>query len=133
MNTHSVNEALRLYLQGLLPDISIHTPVNCDSLSEPYILVSCTADSELIPKNHTWACNVSVEVHTSAHDQDEEASRNQAADLFALLAKRCSREAVNALSTDFLLYSFALSSVLEPEAVEDAFIQRGEFRAVVQF
>ena len=59
--------------------------------------------------------------------------REQFSTLCALLGKRTTREAINGMAADFILYSLSLQSIEEPQTMDNDFIQTATFRVVVQF
>ena len=133
MNTHSINETLRRFLLEALPGVSIHTPVSNGELVAPYVLLSCVAEEELIPGNKTWECSLDVSLHYAAHDEAETTMREQFSSLCATLGRKTSREAINEVAPDFILYSLSLRSIEEPQAQDNDFTQTATFRVVAQF
>ena len=59
--------------------------------------------------------------------------REQFSTLCALLGKKTTRETINSMAADFILYSLSLQSIEEPQTMDNDFIQTATFRVVVQF
>ena len=85
ISPHSFTESLRAFLSEALQGIFVHTPVTNGELVLPYVLLTCTAEAERIPGNHTWECNLAVELHTSGEDVSDLSSREM---LSAIAARR---------------------------------------------
>ena len=60
ISPHSFTESLRAFLSEALQGIFVHTPVTNGELVLPYVLLTCTAEAERIPGNHTWECNLCI-------------------------------------------------------------------------
>lgn len=131
MNTHSLNETLRQFLADAFPTLAIHTPLNNGELKVPYVLISATADDELIARNNTWNLTLTVEVHSSAFDHPDSESREWATAVFQMLAQ--ARSSLNALAEDFVLYSILLTSIEEPSVKDNDFVQRAAFKVIAQY
>ena len=133
MNTHSITETTRRFLIEAKPGLAIHTPISNGELNTPYVLLSCVADDELIPGNNTWECSLTLALHSAALEEEETSMREQFSTLCALLGKRTTRESINGMAADFILYSLSLQSIEEPQTMDNDFIQTATFRVVVQF
>ncbi len=133
MNTHSINETIRRFLMETMPEVTIHTPISNGELSSPYVLLSCVAEEELIPGNNTWEYSMELSLHSAAHDEEETSMREQFTTLCALLGKKATRESVNKVASDFILYSLSLQGIEEPQTHDNDFIQTATFRVVIQF
>ena len=133
ISPHSFTESLRAFLAEALPDIPVHTPVNTGELVVPYLLLSCIAETERIPGNHTWECTLSVALHTSGDDQGDTASRELFGQICRMIGNPRTRDRLNKSGQDFSLYALALRSIEEPLTSENNFIQSATFRVVIQF
>ena len=133
MNPHSFTESLRLKLAFAFPGLSIHTAVMDGSRSLPYVLLSLSSGEERIQRNHTWNCELSVQLFTHAQDTSGEDARNQFSSLCAAVEKGSLREALNESASDFYLYRLSLQAVDEPMVQDDSFIQSARFRVLIQF
>ena len=133
MNPHSFTEALRLKLDAAFSGLSIHTAVMDGSRSLPYVLLTLSSGEERILRNHTWDCELSVQLLTHAQDTNGEEARNRFASLCAEVEKGSLRDLLNESASDFYLYRLSLQVVDEPMVQDDSFIQSARFRVLIQF
>lgn len=133
MNTHTITETILHFLMEAKPGLTIHTPISNGELNTPYVLLSCVADDELIPSNNTWECSLTFALHSATLEEEETSMRKQFSTLCALLGKKTTRESINGMAPDFILYSLSLQSIEEPQTMDNDFIQTATFWVVVQF
>lgn len=133
MNPHSFPESLRLHLAESFSELNIYTAVSGDDRSLPYVLLTLSAGEERILRNHTWECELAVQLHSNAHDLEGDAARQYYSDLCAAVCKDELREALNKSASDFFLYRISLLGVDESQAMDDTFIQTARFRVLIQF
>ena len=133
MNTHSIAEHVRSILTERMPNVTIYTPINNVELSEPYLLLSCTADEELISGNGTWECTLEAKFTHSGYVESLNEMRRAFAELCSWIANKEALNRINELAPDFILYHISLRGIEEPEANGNSFNQSASFRVVVQF
>lgn len=133
ISPHSFTESLRAFLSEALQGIFVHTPVTNGELVLPYVLLTCTAEAERIPGNHTWECNLAVELHTSGEDVRDLSSREMFSVICRTLQARKTRQQLDDSAADFQLYSISLRTIEEPQTLDNNFIQSATFRVVLQF
>ena len=76
---------------------------------------------------------MTLALHSAALEEEETSMRKQFSSLCALLGKKTSRDTINGMAADFILYSLSLQSIEEPQTMDNDFIQTATFRVVVQF
>lgn len=133
MNPHSFTENLRLKLDAAFPGLPIHTAIMDGSRVLPYVLLTLASGEELIRRNHTWDCELSVQLFTHAQDTGGEEARKGFASLCAEVEKSSLRDALNESASDFYLYRLSLLAIGEPMVQDDTYIQSARFRVLIQF
>lgn len=133
MNPHSFTENLRLKLDASFPGLSIHTAIMDGARSLPYVLLTLASGEERIQRNHTWDCELSVQLFTHAQDTNGEDARNRFSSLCAEVEKGSLRDSLNESATDFYLYRLSLLAIDEPMVQDDTYIQSSRFRVLIQF
>lgn len=133
MNTHSFTSLLRQALVDSQPGLNIYTPVMADNRSLPFALLTLYSGEEKIPRNHTWECELEIQVHTNAHDQSEDTARQFLSGIQRLVLNPALLESLNKSAEDFFLYRIALLAVDAPQAMDNTFIQTARFRVMIQF
>ena len=133
MNPHSFHELLREYMQEKLPGISARTPVRTGELVTPYLLLSCSGEELLVPNNNTWECTLAVELYTNAYDNPGADSRSIFSRVCSILSGKETRKALNERASDFYLYTLTLRNIEEPDTEDGVFVQRANFRVLLQF
>ncbi len=133
MNPHSFHELLCELVQEKVPDVSIRTPVRTGEVHTPYLLLGCLEEEQVIRGNDTWECTLSVELHTNAYDTPGADSRDMFSRICSAVSNKETRKALNERACDFYIYSLALRSLDDPTTEESDFIQRANYRLVIQY
>lgn len=133
MNPHSFTENLKHTLENNLSGLSIHTAIMEGSRALPYVLLTLASGEERIQRNHTWDCELSVQLFTHAQDTSGEDARNRFSSLCLELKKSGLRDTLNKSASDFYLYHLSLLAIDEPMVQDDTYIQSARFRVLIQF
>ena len=129
----SFTHLLQHHLHLAIPTVQVRCAAGTEDLTAPYVVISLSAEQELIPRNHTWELSVGVELHASAYDTQEEEQKQLFHALCAVLANPKFTDTLNSEATDFYLYSLRLQAVDEAQQQEKTHIQTARFRAVIQY
>lgn len=133
MNPHSFHELLRELMQEEFPQISIRTPVRTGELATPYLLLTCTGEEPLIAGNNTWECTLAVELHTTAYDNPGADSRDMFSRICRAIGEKSMKKSLNERAGDFYVYSLSQRSLDEPSTEDNDFIQRANYRVILQY
>lgn len=133
MNPHSFHELLREVMQEKFPKIAVRTPVRTGELATPYLILTCTGEALLVPGNNTWECSLAVELHTNAYDNPGADSRDIFSRICRTIAEKATKKSLNERASDFYVYSLAQRSLDEPSTEDNDFIQRANYRLVIQY
>lgn len=133
MNPHSFSETLRQVLAERHPELQLYLPVEDGERVYPYVLVTVTADEEIILMNHTWECSLEIQFHSNAYELAGVSARRYFSQLCAEMEKPELRLLLNDIAPDFYLYRIALLAVDEPQVQDESFIQSARYRVTIQF
>lgn len=133
MNPHTLAENVRSYLSSAQTELPVYAAVGTAELHAPYVLLTCVAEKELIPGNHTWEYTLEMSLISCACDESDEEMHRSFGTLCTLLESPQALPSINTNATDMLLYHLTLHSTAEPQAQDTLFTQSATFRIVVQF
>ncbi len=134
-DTSTFSETLRGYLAAALPDLPVllHIGTGKVDTAAPYVVLTVTAEQELVRGNHTWELGLVLELHAKAYETEGGEQQDLFRSLCSVIQTPALVDDLNRQAADFYLYALSLQGADEPLVQDNSFIQSARCRAVIQF
>ncbi len=135
MNTPSFLAAVRAALAEAMPGLDVRPHISTDEVNRaaPYVVLTATAEQELVRGNHTWELDLAVELHANAYELPGAEQQQLFRTLCSTFNKPQFTETLNTTATDFYLYSLRLQAIDEPRQEDKSHIQAARLRGIIQY